>query len=518
MTTSEVPPRTSSSRTADTHSGTPPTTADLRTALADLERNGELATVSTEVHWNRELGAISRVALQRSAPALVFDNITDYNSTTALGHKVTTNLLASHRRMAILLGLDPNTAYPRLVEHVREHNGKGIAPVTVEAGPVQQNIVRGHDVDLTSLPVPHWHYLDGGRYINTFAAVVTRDPDDGQLNLGVYRGMIVGRNRIATLMVPSQGWGRHWAKWIKRGEPMPVACVYGWHPVMDILAGSPIPHGVSEYDVMGGYLGAPVPLVDCQTVDLKVPATAEIVVEGFVSPDQEDYEWEGPFGEFTGYVSDVPKRRPAIEVSCMTHRDDPIFRGTLEGSLPGSAGENSCLSSVQRAGIAWATLETAGVPGISQVYIHPVTNGTTIVVQIDKVHEGHAKMVAAALWSSNAALYRYKYVIVVDTDVDPSDYSAIDWAIAYRVQPGSDDVVVFPGSFGSPIDPSTPLEHREVSKLGSGLWNRVLIDATKTFRYEPQEAWGGRSFPPTVQPAQEDLDLVHTRWSEYGID
>lgn len=495
-----------------------PTSADLRSALADLRKHGELVEVTREVHWNRELGTVSRVAMERNGPALLFSNITDYNTPSARGRKVATSLLASHRRIAILLGLDPETPYADLVHHVREHNSRRVEPVSVSSGPVKDNIVTGDSLDLNDLPVPHWHYLDGGRYINTFGAVVTRDPDDGVMNVGVYRGMIVGTNKIAMLMVPSQHWGRHWAKWKERGEDMPVACVYGWHPIMDMLAGSPIPPGLCEYDVMGAYLGAPVPLVQCETVDLKVPATAEIVVEGHISPDPGTYEWEGPFGEFTGYVSDVPKLRPAIDVSCLTHRDDPIFRGTLEGSLPGSSGENSYLSSVQRAGIAWETLKRAGVPGIRQVYVHPVTNGTTTVVQIEKVNEGHAKMVAAALWSSNAALYRYKFVIVVDEDVDPGDYSAIDWAIAYRVRPGTDDIVVFPGSFGSPIDPSTPLEDRDVGRLGSGLWNRMLIDATRTFRYEPQEAWGGKNFPPTVAPAEEDLRIVLERWQEYEID
>lgn len=494
-----------------------PTSADLRSALADLETHRELARVSREVHWDRELGTVSRVALERSAPSLLFQNLTDYNSPTSRCGKVATSLLASHRRIAILLGLDPDTSYGELVEYVREHNAKQIDPVTVSTGPVKQNVVSGNSVDLNQLPVPQWHYLDGGRYINTFGAVVTRDPDDGVMNVGVYRGMIVGANKIAMLMVPSQHWGRHWAKWKQRDEPMPVACVYGWHPVMDILAGSPIPPGVCEYDVMGAYLDGPVPLVRCETVDLEVPASAEIVVEGHISPDPESYEWEGPFGEFTGYVSDVPKRRPTMQVSCMTHRNDPIFRGTLEGSIPGSSGENSYLSSVQRAGIAWETLQRVGVPGIRQVYVHPVTNGTTTIVQIDKVNEGHPKMVASALWSSNAALYRYKFVIVVDNDVDPADYSAIDWAIAYHVRPGTDDMVVFPGSFGSPIDPSTPLEDRDVARLGSGLWNRMLIDATRTFRYEPREEWGGRNFPPTVTPADDDLNLVLARWHEYDI-
>lgn len=493
------------------------TDSDLRTALADLQKFGEITDVSKEVHWNRELGTVSRIALEKRAPALLFNNIADYPAATARGSKVATNLLASHRRISILLGLPEDTPYADLVQYVRKNNSRRIAPVSVPTGPVKENIVTAHRLDLAELPVPHWHYLDGGRYINTFGAVVTRDPDDGVMNVGVYRGMIVGPNKIAMLIVPSQHWGRHWAKWTKRGEPMPVACVYGWHPIMDILAGSPIAPGVCEYDVMGGYLGKPVPLVKCETVDLEVPASAEIVAEGFISPDPDTYEWEGPFGEFTGYVSDVPQLRPTMEVTCLTHRNDPIFRGTLEGSLPGSSGENSYLSSIQRAGIAWETLDRAGIPGIKQVYIHPVTNGTTIIVQIDKIHEGHPKMVAAALWSSNAALYRYKYVIVVDTDVDPADYSAIDWAIAYRVRPGSDDMVVFPGTFGSPIDPSTPLEERDLARLGTGLWNRMLIDATRTFRYAPQEAWGGKNFPPTVAPAEEDLEHVLGRWNEYGI-
>jgi UbiD family decarboxylase len=258
-----------------------------------------------------------------------------------------------------------------------------------------------------------------------------------------------------------------------------------------------------------------VPLVRCRTVDLAVPATAEIVVEGTIDPDPASYLPEGPFGEYTGYISDVSTPRPVITVSALTHRTDPIFRGTLEGSLPGAGGENSYMSAVQRAAVAWQLLDSAGVPGVLDVYVHPVTNGTTIVVQIKKVNEGHAKWVAMALWASHAALYRYKNVIVVDDDVDPSDYSAIDWAIAYRVRPGSDDLVVFPSTFGSPIDPSTPLEDRSVTELGAGLWNRLLVDATKTWRYPARAEWGGAKFPPTVANTPEDIELVRRRWAEY---
>ncbi|MGH3660414.1 MAG: UbiD family decarboxylase [Micromonosporaceae bacterium] len=490
---------------------------DLRATLQMLARSEELTEVTGEVHWDRELGALTREMLSRNGDALLYTNITGYNSPDSRCRQLTTSLLASRRRLSLCLGFDDEVDNERLVKHVMATMTERVPAVTVDDGPVHENVLTGSDVDLTDFPAPRWHHLDGGRYINTYAAVVTKDPDTKAVNVGVYRGMIGGPDRIPVLMVPSQHWGRHWAKHKASGQPMPVACVYGWHPVMDIVAGSPVPEGVSEYEVMGALLGEPVPLVKCRTVDLEVPASAEIVVEGYVDPDESTYQMEGPFGEFTGYVSDVPTPRPVIQVTSVSHRDDPIFRGTLEGSLPGASGENSHVSAVLRAAIAWDTLNTAGVPGILDVHIHPVTNGTTIVVQIRKNSEGHAKWVASALWSTGAALFRYKTVIVVDDDIDPSDYSAIDWALAYRVRAGTDDVTVFPGTFGSPIDPSTPLEERSIADLGTGLWNRVVIDATKTWRYQPRAEWGGAKFPPTVAPAPQDRDQVLRRWSEYGF-
>lgn len=490
---------------------------DLRATLKLLGQHGELATVSGEVHWNRELGVITREALRRKGPALLFTNITDYNHPTSRGRRLATSILASHRRLSLLLGFADRESNDVLVRHVMKRNTETVPPVLVDDGPVHENVLQGDDIDLYAFPVPKWHYLDGGRYMNTFAAVVTKDPDTGSVNVGVYRGMIGDRDKIPVLLMPSQHWGRHWAKYQARGIPMPVACVYGWNPIMDFLAGSPIPVGVNEYEVMGAYLGAPVPLVKCRTVDLEVPATAEMVVEGFISPDPATFLPEGPFGEFTGYVSDLPTPRPVIQVTAITHRNDPIFRGTLEGSLPGASGENSYMSTLQRAAIAWNLLDRAGVPGVLNVVVHPVTNGTTVVVQIKKSYEGQAQQVAAALWSSNAALFRYKTVLVVDDDVDPTDYEALDWAIAYRVRPGSDDMVVFPGSFGSPLDPSTPLELRSVKKLGTGLWNRLLIDATKTWRYDPRPEWGNQNFPPTVENTPEERAAVLGKWDSLGF-
>jgi UbiD family decarboxylase len=338
------------------------------------------------------------------------------------------------------------------------------------------------------------------------------------MNVGIYRGMIGRKDTAPFLLIKGgQHWGAHFVKWAARKEPMPVACVIGWDPIMPFLAGSPVAPGVCEWDVMGAYRGEPAQLVRCETVDLEVPASAEIVIEGTISDDPTTYETEGPFGEFTGYVSDLPTPRPTMKITCITHRRDPIFRGSLEGTLPGSYSENSVMSSVQRAAIAWNILNGAGIPGILDVYAPPITNGVNIRVQIKKHYQGQPKQIAAALWGNSAAQYRYKHVIVVEEDIGPADDEQVEWALAHRVNAGEGGVVIFPGIFGSPIDPSTPLEDRDVAQLGTGLWNRMLIDATRSWKNSRRPEWGGERFPPTVRPSPDDEARVNARWSEYGL-
>ena len=487
--------------------------ADLRTWLDQFEAAGELKRIQAQVNWDREIGTIARRSFTTKGPTLLFENIKDHQNTRC--KRLATALLHKRTRFAMVLGAEPNATVRELVQYVRRKNQELIPPVVVESGPVKENIVKGKDVDLHQFPTPIWHHLDGGRYILTFAGIVTRDPVTGILNMGVYRGMLGQRNTIPMLIIPGQHGGQTFTKYKQKKQPMPIAAVIGYDPIMDFIAGSPVPSGICEYDVMGAYRGEPLKLVKCETNDLLVPAGAEIVFEGIVDPDPKTFENEGGFGEYTGHNSDVPTLRPVLKVECITHRNDPILRGTQEGNLPGSSNENSMMSSIQRAAIAWNILEQQGVPGVANVHVHPVTNGTNICVAINKRFQGHAKQVAAALWGSGAAQWRYKNVVVVDDDIDVSDYEQIDWAIAYRVNAGKDDIVVFPGSFGSSADPSTPLEERNVAKLGSGIWNRVLIDATRTWMYDPKPEWGGR-FPPLVHPTPEDEALVDSRWKEYG--
>ena len=213
---------------------------------------------------------------------------------------------------------------------------------------------------------------DGGRYILTYGGVVTKDPETGVMNVGDDRGMIANKNKIPILMLRAQRIGDHVTAWQNTGESRrPIAVAIGWEPSLDFVGGSPVPKGICEYDVVGAIRGAPVELVKCETVDLYVPATAEIVIEGYLDVDPKNYMMEGPFAEFTGYVAGDKSPKPTIHVTAITHRNNPILRGCIEGGLPGSYSENTVCSSIMRAATAWNVLDRAGVPGITDVWCSP---------------------------------------------------------------------------------------------------------------------------------------------------
>ena len=206
-----------------------------------------------------------------------------------------------------------------------------------------------------------------------------------------------------------------------------------------------------------------------RTTSMCRPA-AEIVIEGFLGIDPKTYVMEGPFAEFTGYVAGEPRPKPTIRVTAITHRNDPILRGTIEGSLPGSFSENAITSSIMRAATAWNVLDRAGVPGITDVWCPPVQAGINLLIRMKQSYRNQAKQAANAIWGSSAAHVRYKHITVVDDDIDIHDYAAVDWAIAHRVNAGEDDVIIMPATFGArprSIDPqarpqSGAVRHRQM--------------------------------------------------------
>lgn len=480
--------------------------------IEQLEEEGELARVKTEVDWRDELAAVTRKVLTAQGPALLFENIKDY--TDGWCRRLFVNGLGSSRHVALMFGRPKDTPRRKLVADLRSALNAPIDPVTVGDGTVKQNVRTGDAIDLYALPVPHWHPLDGGRYINTWCGVVTKDPDTGVHNVGAYRGMIVARDRISVLLVSSQGWGHHYFKYASRGETCPVAVVYGYEPGLGFCAGSQIPSWVSEYAVTGAIRGYPVPLVKCETSDLLVPANAEIVVEGHIQ-FQEGQPEEGPFGEYTGYYSLDVLGRPSIEVSAICHRNDPIYRGSLEGAAPQEPNENSHMYAVSTKALMLEVLDKAGVPGIIDVRPGPVN-----FVKIRKQYQGHAKHIANALWGSYAAEWMWKVIVVVDEDIDIYNERQIQWALCYRVNPGPQDLVVMPETRGGTLDPSVPKHLRNEMQYGSGVWNRLLMDATRSLAEATRNLSTGLWEFPVRSTATHAgaMEEVERRWSDYGID
>lgn len=492
---------------------------DMRGWIDALKDAGEYREVDAEVNWNVELGTITRLAQgPGTGPALMFNNITDYNGADARCRRMFCSALGSYSRVAMMMGLDPETHPRELVGLGRTVLQDRLPPRIVETGPVKQNILKGDDINLFDFPSPHWNKVDGGRYIITYAGCVTRHPETGIMNVGIYRGMVASPTEIPMLIWRAQHIGNHFSAHQAMGKKeMEIAFVIGWEPVMGFCAGQPIPSGVCEYDVMGAIRGEPVDLVKCETVDLEVPASAEIVIEGKISTDPDDFVMEGPFAEFTGYVAGDRSPKPTARVTCITHRDDPIMRGTIEGSLPGSYSENAICSSVMRAATAWNVLERAGVPGVVDVHCPPVHAGINLLVSINQTYRNQAKQVANAVWGSSAAHVRYKHITVVDDDIDIHDYGAVDWAVAYRVNAGEHDVIIMPETFGAGLDPSTRRRDRNAALFGTGKWNRMLIDATINLDYDPDPDLDGARFPPTVWPDTSECDSAYGRWNELGL-
>lgn len=485
---------------------------DLREWIALLEKENELKRVKVEVDWDEEIGGITRQALdmKERCPALLFENIKDYHQGPC--SKLFTASLATYGRIALMLGLPKETPVREIVQTIRERIKNPIKPVIVKNGPCKENKREGKDVNILDFPAPKWHVLDGGRYIHTFGGVVTRHPITGWINIGIYRGMVVDEKTIAWALLAGKHWGHHYHEYQALGKPMPVAVIFGWDPVLPFTACAPYAAGISEYEVMGAIRQKPVELVKCETVDLEVPAAAEIILEGVIPIETESYQMEGPFGEFPGYYGGVTTPRPVMKVHCLTHRNDPIYQGTLEGPSPT---EDARVSSINLSVVGWEALEKMGIAGITDVFCPACVGfGTNVRVQINKRYQGHAKQVAACLWCATTT--NFKNVTVVDEDIDIYDSDAVEWAFTYRVD-AKEDLIVFPGAPGSPLDPSNDPQWLNPVVFGGGRWNRLLIDATKTWRWGPKPEWNGERFPLVAKVSPEMKKKVRERWAEYGL-
>ena len=481
---------------------------DLRGWIAQLEAEGDLKRIKAKVDWDDEISQIIRKVYEQNGPALLFENIKDHENT--FSKKLFTNGLGKHSNVNLMLGLPQNTPPAETIQIIKKRLKNPVAPVRVKTGPVKENILRGKDVDLYQIPVPKWHPLDGGRYINTFFGAVTRDPDTGIHNVGIYRGAIADKNKIGVLLIPMKDWGITYEKYKEMGKAMPVAFVYGYDPALIAVAGVPVVG--PEYDLAGAIRQAPVELVKCETSEIEVPAYAEIVVEGTISPDPDTYEVEGPFGEGSGHYGEA-RKRPVVEVNCITYRHDPIFRGSLTGTAGGVNDELKTLIGTMMTVVTWNTLDMMEIPGVLDVQV-----GLLSAVKIHKTYQGQPRQIAAALWGSKFAGHHHNAVIVVEEDVDIHNMDALMAAMHDKTD-FVRGLVVFPEYLGSPIDMMAPFELRDELAYGASVQNKLLIDATTDWETHPVRAeWGNKRESPECRHSRPETEkLVEKRWKEYGL-
>lgn len=493
---------------------------DLREWLAALEAEGQLCRVQQEVDWKYELGSVVRRTWDvygDASPALLFENIKDYKAPRP--NKLFTGAFRSWYRTAMMLGLDPRkTSRNEMLRLVKSRIGDRsghLPPNVVKTGPVKDHVLKGDQIDLEMFPTPHWNERDGERLLNSFGTVITKDPVSGWVNAGVYRMMLHSKTELGIQLDPAnQHIGEHYFKHIVSEKPMEAVVVIGQEPALTFLGCCPTVDPVSEVDIAGAFRGKPVDVVAAETVDLFVPANAEIVLEGTIHPKER--KMEGPAGEYPGYYGNVPSPKPVFRCRCITHRDDPIFRGTLEGH---PVNEDHMTLALGHAAFAWDELERNSIKGVRDVAMPLDGCGyATCVVSIKPLIEGHADIIASALWGSKATVWAYKHVIVVDEDIDPWNMDMVNWSIAWRTR-ASEDIKIWKNHRGSRLDPRIPPEEK-------GFQDRVLIDATRPYHWAPRDIWGSEGvgkgipmkFPPTTRPATQICLDVNHRWNRYGIN
>jgi len=396
---------------------------DFREFIDTLDKTGDVVHIKQEVDWDLEVGAIGRRAYEMQAPAVLFERIKDYPE----GFRIFGGSLGTFRRVAIAMGLDPETPVKELYAEYERRINQPIKPVIVDDGPCKQNIIVGDDVDLYSLPTPYIHEGDGGRYIGTWAFEVTQDPDTKWSNWGMYRFMIHNKRLIV-------GWPRYSShlgmmlhgKYIPQKKPMPIALVLGADPLCHMVATAPLPINADEADYAGGLRQEPVELVKCETSDLLVPANSEMVIEGEAYPDRTAQE--GPFAEYPGYRMEGAKNGVLWRVKAITYRNSPIFTMISLGVPPD---DSSIAASLTAALAMKRRLIRHDIP-ITEVYVPPYGVTHIAVVGVKSGGNDVAKQIKDVLTARRADVNK---IIVVDDDVDPFDFDQVIHAFATKCHP-----------------------------------------------------------------------------------
>jgi len=470
---------------------------DLREYLAEVERRNDVKVIEG-ADWNLEIGLITEWQIEQpNNPLLLFKNIKDYPPE----YSVATNLFGTPARTALALGFSPDMKKLDIVRSLRDIFGEGftpIPPVEVDDAPVKENVLIGDEVDLFQFPVPYWHARDGGRYIGTGNAVITRDPDEGWINLGNYRVQAHDASIATVYMSP----GRHGKvmreRYWERGEHCPTAVAIGMDPILYMSSHSDVPKGVGEYDYTGGFRKEPVQVTKGVTTDLLIPATAEIVLEGEMLRDERIAE--GPFGEWTGYYGSGTRGEPVFKVNAILYRNNPI----LQGNPPLRSPYYALAHNLRRSATAWVELNKQ-ITGVKGVWLlDDAAYNMIAVVSIEQRYPGHAMQAAMGIAFIHATNYMNRFIIVVDDDIDPSNMQDVLWAVATRCEPAT-DIDIVRNMRGTPLDPSLPPDKR---KMGDYTHSTAIINACRPYAWRDE-------FPPTIMSTPEELEGIKKKWGKW---
>jgi 4-hydroxy-3-polyprenylbenzoate decarboxylase len=485
---------------------------DLRDFIRKLESDGELKCIRQPVSPYLEMTEICDRTLRRSGPALLFENPT--------GHRipVLANLFGTPERVALGMGADSVAELReigKLLAFLKEPEPpKGLkdawqntlpvfrkvldmAPKVVKNAPCQERVIEGESVNLADLPIQTCWPGDAGPLI-TWALVVTKGPHKERQNLGIYRQQVIGRNRLIMRWLAHRGGALDFRDWqaAHPGEPFPVAVALGADPATILGAVTPVPDTLSEYAFAGLLRGSKTELTRCIGPDLQVPASAEIVLEGHIYPD--DVAPEGPFGDHTGYYNEVDTF-PVFTVERITHRRDPIYHSTYTGRPP----DEPAVLGVALNEVFVPILQKQ-FPEIVDFYLPPEGCSYRLaVVTMKKQYPGHAKRVMFGVWSFLRQFMYTKLVIVCDDDVNARDWKDVIWAMTTRMDPARDTVMV----------ENTPIDYLDFASPVSGLGSKMGLDATNKWPGETSREWGRAiEMDPKVKAR------VDAMWAELGID
>ncbi|WP_327658714.1 MULTISPECIES: UbiD family decarboxylase [unclassified Streptomyces] len=487
---------------------------NFRDFVEELIEAGDAVDIRQPVSPTLEVGAITRRVYETRGPAPLFSNLTE----GAPGHRIlgapaglTGRADGAYGRLAAHFGLPRETTPRELLERlISAMHAEPLAPRVVDGGPCKENVLTGEDVDLTRFPVPLLHAEDGGRYFGTYGFHVVRTPDGRWTSWSVSRTMLHGPRTLVGPAMPQQHLGMIHQMWRERGEPTPWAMVIGAPPAALAAAGMPLPAEVNEDGYVGALAGSPVDVVRTELHDLHVPANSEIVLEGWISPDETAPE--GPMGEYHGYSFAESKPQPVFHVETVTHRDEPILPVCVAGLPPE---ENHTIWGTMISATSLDLLRSSGLP-VSMAWCSYEAATCWIAASVDigrlagmRMSERQlADAVAEVLFGSHTGWLVPKVILVAD-DIDVTDIDQLVWAMATRYHPGTGEYV-YPQAPGIPMVPYLTPEEVRTGRGGKAVIS-CLLPAQLAGETSGITASFRNSFPEDVRRR------VVEKWEEYGF-